>query len=278
MEKTLTCPGSGCRAPDDRGAERPRTTAGGRLCPACRSRLAADLRRTPRLYDACGRVLGGGRAEPRERTSGGRYPSGMPFNTAAFEVRSAILGVLSSWTALVTEERGVTPPPRAVPELAAFLVRHLDWLAAHRAAGDLADEVGLLVRRARRLADPDPVRRVRIGRCAEPGCAGTLTARLGSDAPGAAEIRCDADTAHRWAGHEWSRLGRRLHRGEPGAAAGRPAWLTADEISRLWGIPSGSVYRLASERGWSRRRRGGRTYYDETEVRDALRDRTASTA
>ncbi|MFP8960096.1 helix-turn-helix domain-containing protein [Streptomyces nanhaiensis] len=276
MEKVDLCVGAGCRSRGGNGTAGRRTPAGGRLCAVCHDRLAADLRRIPRLYDACGRVLGGGRTGPRERTSGGHLP-GMPFNTAAFEVRSAMLGVLGSWASLVAEERGTAPPRRAVPDLAAFLTRHLGWLSAHCAVGDLTEEVARLVRRAGRLADPDPVRRVRVGRCAEPDCRGTLVATLRPEAPEArAEIRCDAHPDHRWAGSEWTRLGRHVRRGRPGPPAGRTAWLTADEISRLWGVPSGSVYRLASERRWSRHRRGGRTYYDEAEVREALRGRAGS--
>ncbi|NED24766.1 hypothetical protein G3I37_07630, partial [Streptomyces anulatus] len=57
-----------------------------------------------------------------------------------------------------------------------------------------------------------------------------------------------------------------------GAAAGAPAtrWLAPQDVSLLWRVPLGSVYRLASEQSWRRERRGGRSYYDEQDVRRTL--------
>ncbi|MGP3922556.1 hypothetical protein [Streptomyces sp. 8N616] len=273
MERVELCEGAECR--------RVAAGGGGRLCATCQARLAADIRALPRLYDSLGQILGGGRAELRERTSGGHLP-GMPFNAAASEARSAIHGVLCSWAAMVAEERAVTPPARTVRHLADFLVRHLAWLAGHDAVADLTVEMARLARRGRRIADPDPVRRVPVGACAEPGCSGTLIALLRpGTAAELAEIRCDVDPAHQWAAHEWTRLGRRL-RGltarPAGSQTGRVAWLTAAEISRLWDISSGSVYRLASEHRWRRRSRGGRAYYHEDDVTDALREREPRSA
>ncbi|WP_018350963.1 hypothetical protein [Longispora albida] len=37
--------------------------------------------------------------------------------------------------------------------------------------------------------------------------------------------------------------------------------LTAADISKIYGRPIGTVYRLASERNWERYREGGRTFY-----------------
>ncbi|CAM5583050.1 hypothetical protein ACFY8X_36055 [Streptomyces tanashiensis] len=53
----------------------------------------------------------------------------------------------------------------------------------------------------------------------------------------------------------------------------RIVWLSASDITRLWGTPSGSVYRLASQRAWRRRSRDGRTYYHEADVVRALSER-----
>ncbi|MBL3670743.1 hypothetical protein JL475_33230 [Streptomyces sp. M2CJ-2] len=55
-------------------------------------------------------------------------------------------------------------------------------------------------------------------------------------------------------------------------------WLTASDITRLWATPSGSVYRLASQREWRRRSQGGRTYYHEADVVRALSERRPRSA
>ncbi|NGO68929.1 hypothetical protein G5C65_11295 [Streptomyces sp. SB3404] len=65
----------------------------------------------------------------------------------------------------------------------------------------------------------------------------------------------------------------RRHSPAPAAGEGPVTWLTAADISRLWHLPQGSVYRLASERRWRRRSRGGRTYYHGTDVTSALQRR-----
>ncbi|RAY12600.1 hypothetical protein DPM19_23660 [Actinomadura craniellae] len=186
----------------------------------------------------------------------------MPFNTAAADCRSAIVGVLSSWSALVADERGVAPPRRAAPHLGTFLRRHLDWLARHPGAGDFAAEVAALERAAHRVTSPDPTRRLPVGPCVEPRCTGSLTALVTRDRHRPAEIRCDADPAHTWTGHEWLALGDR-----PTEA---PRWLSPADIECLWDIPRGSVYRLASEQRWRRHRRAGRAYYAAADVQRTL--------
>ncbi|WP_345671523.1 hypothetical protein [Streptomyces similanensis] len=276
-------------------------TAGRRLCPLCREQLSLDLRRLPALYEACGRLLDGGfRDATRPKTSGGP-PHGVPFNTLAADVRADILGVLGSWAGAVVGERGGPAPCRAVPQLSVFLGRHLDWIAAHDAAGECSGELARLVGRARRVVDPDVRHRVTIGGCVEPGCAGALTAVVRPDpARLPAVIRCDRDPAHHWPGHQWLHLRRRLDGAapalpgpapavspgrpagpeaagstapEPRAAGASPAtpapavrWVTAADVARLWGISTGSAYRHASEAGWRRHHRRGRTYYHGEDV------------
>ncbi len=270
------CAGARCTRRAEAGRERLQTVGGSGLCPTCKERLAGDLRQLPELYHACGQLLGGS-SGPRglhERTSGGPLP-GMPFNTAAAEARTAIISVLGSWAGLVADAREVTPPSRTVEALATFLSRHVDWLTAHSAAGDVSAEVARLVRNASRVATPTTHRRVPVGSCPEPGCEGTLNAPIRIDTPDSPiEIRCSADPAHNWAEREWTRLSRRMRRSTSATpASATTMWLTAADISRLWGIPPGSVYRLASEQNWRRRRRGGRMYYHDADVQSALHRR-----
>ncbi|MGG2463946.1 helix-turn-helix domain-containing protein [Streptomyces sp. RGM 3693] len=226
----------------------------------------------PYLYEECGRLLSGS-GGVRERTSGGPLP-GMPFNTAATEVRSRIVVTLASWGGLVAQERSVAAPARTVPSLARWLVGQVEWLAAHPAGGEFSVELQRLVRAAHRVTSPGGARRVPVGACVESGCAGTLVARTGGAAAGLAEIRCDADAGHRWAECEWGQLRGRM---TPAGAGGRrrTQWLSPQDVSRIWRVSMGSVYRLASENAWGRRRVGGRSYYDEADVRRTLSARLA---
>jgi hypothetical protein len=287
------CPGAGCRRRSEAGQAGRQVTARVGLCPACRNDLTAALRGLPGLHDECGRLLGGSPGaggELRDRTSGGPLP-GLPFNTAAADARSAIVSVLGSWSGMVVEGRGVAAPPRTVPALAAFLACHLDWVT-ERAAAELSAEIAELVRTARRVVCPDPLRRMAIGPCVEAGCPGRLTALVHSGDPRRSEVRCDAEPLHRWADHEWLRLRRRMETGEGAGADGtgtgagspdgrveharaepEPRWLSAADIARLWHVAPGSVYRLASERRWRRRSRSGRTAYHEADVLGTFSER-----
>jgi hypothetical protein len=258
------CGGVGCWRRHETGQVRRRVITGLQLCRACRDNLAAGLENLPGLYKECGHLLGGS-DQPHDRTSGGPMP-GMPFNAAAADVRAAILGVLGSWSGMVVEERRVTAPRRTVSALAKFLGKHVDWMAAHVTAVEATDEVAQLVRSARRVAYPNLVRRVSIGACVEVSCAGELVAFVHSQEPLLpAEISCDADPSHSWLGHQWMQLSRRMSTA-PAITTPATRWLSAADISRLWSTPTGSVYRLASEQRWRRRRQASRTYYHEADV------------
>ncbi|MFE3718123.1 hypothetical protein [Streptomyces cyaneofuscatus] len=246
-----------------------------RLCAGCRETLVAAIRQLPVLYHGCEQVLGGnGPGSLREKTSGGNLPSA-PFNLAAADVRAAILGLLGSWSGLVAGERHCDAPRRDVHLLAHFLLRNADWLAAHPAASEALAETTALARRARRVTGADEQRRVHVGHCVMDGCTGTLSTPVGTaQAARTGEIRCDADSTHTWASHQWTHLRRALH-GSPSTTerASARRWLTAADISRLWSIPKGSVYRKASENKWERRHRSGRTFYAESDVHASLGSR-----
>ena len=268
------CGGIGCWRQHETGQVRRRVVAGLRLCWVCRDNLAAGLQDLPGLYNECGRLLGGS-DQPRDRTSGGSMP-GMPFNAPAAEVRAAILGVLASWSGMVVEDRGVTAPRRTASVLAKFLGKHVDWMAAHVTATEATDEVAQLVRSARRVAYPYPIHRVSIGACVEAGCGGELVAVVHPQEPLLpAEISCDADPRHRWLGHQWMQLSRRMST-IPSGSTPTTRWLNAADISHLWSIPAGSVYRLASEQRWRRRRnQARRMFYHEADVQHTFSQRTS---
>ncbi|MFH8289702.1 hypothetical protein [Streptomyces sp. NPDC018059] len=245
------------------------------LCGSCVDSLRAVLHALPQLYLECGRLLTGTTAPLRERTTGGGRAPGIPLNTLAVEARSAMLTTLASWAGLAAEYGGRPGPERTVPALAHWLAGELPRLAAHPAAGDFAKEVRRLATKARRVVSPGPAHRATVGTCVESGCDGKLVALTGAGPGGLGEIRCDTDTAHSWKEYEWSLL--RLRLADRGAArAGRAVktaptrWLAPQDVSLLWRVPLGSVYRLASEHDWRRERRGGRAYYAESDVRRTL--------
>lgn len=262
------CEGQGCTKADAGAGRRNGTVPGLRLCRGCREQLVTALTELPALYKACERVLSGGISQrPREIRAGG--PSqGLPFNGAAADVRAEIVTFLSSWSGLVAEGRQLTAPRRAVQVLAGFLHRNADWLAAHPAVAEATDEIARLAGRARRVAYPDQVRRLRVGTCMESGCNGELFAWISAqEATVPARIQCEAEPRHCWAGHQWTQLRRAMGQAARTPAADTECWLTAADISRLWNTPTGTVYRLASQQQWRRRSRTGRTYYAEADVR-----------
>lgn len=106
-----------------------------RLCAPCRDGLGAHLRDLPDLYVA---------------VDHGRMP-GTPLSAQAAGARSAIRGVLASWTHLVVGGRAVPRPARSVTDMADFLHRHVDWLGAHPAAAEIATEIGDLAARLRHV-------------------------------------------------------------------------------------------------------------------------------
>lgn len=277
LQGAAACQGAACADNGKAGHNPQQAPAGTLLCRRCLHILTTQLASLPALYDECGRRLDGA-ARPHPRVSGGPLP-GLPFNTAASEARAAILGVLGSWAGMVAQERRVTPPARTAAGLAAFLGRHVSWLAAHSAAAEITDEVARLVRTARSVAYPEPLRRVQIGVCVEAECGGELVALVRQGRPlAAAEITCEADPEHRWTDRQWLQLSRRMRDRavrDTGRGAVPTRWLSADDVSRLWRIASGSVYRLASERQWRRRAHAGRTYYHEADVQRTLAGRDA---
>lgn len=259
------------RAPEDR-------IPGSRLCGDCLLGLTATFVSLPGLYEECGRVLSGARTRRwEERPSAGGPLRGIPLNTAAADVRSAMLRMLASWSGLVVDERGVAAPRREVAELTGFLLRHIDWLAAHEAVAELTTEAGRLARRARRVVEPPPAPGVPVGPCLSEDCTGTLVAHgpVGADGGERGPVRggpeddavqgagaergrgggrltgrdagivCSRDSGHAWATREWVALRSRL---APTDAPALPAAVDAspsgpEPATVLW-LAAGDIARL----------------------------------
>lgn len=243
------------------------------LCADCTERVARSLTALPGIYEECGRILDGSRTRRWEERTGGQALRGMPLNTAAVEARSAIMQVLASWSGLTAEQRRVAPPRREVRALAGFLLRQLDWLSGHEAVADLTQELAALMRAAAHMVDTPPERSTPVGTCPMTGCGGTLAARAAPDCGQVSEVVCTSGDGHRWALHEWVTLSQtRCPAGDEQqpAAPRSQLWLSATAIARLWETPRGTVYRLASEKGWRRRSQAGRTLYHMEDAQRSL--------
>ncbi|MDT3399779.1 hypothetical protein RKE29_24600 [Streptomyces sp. B1866] len=182
------------------------------MCPSCRTRLRADLVELPRLYGDCESVLVRRPGPALERLGGRRVGAALSLDEAAVAARSGVRSLLARWSARVARERGAPLPARREPgDLAVYLVGHVDWLLAHRRAGDFAEEVAAVSRAARRVAYSRTGARTELGPCPCSGCTGTVFAERPAD--GAARtpaVRCDS--GHAWKSHEWLLLSRRMDR------------------------------------------------------------------
>ncbi|SEO97676.1 hypothetical protein SAMN05216267_106327 [Actinacidiphila rubida] len=120
------------------------------LCVPCQERLDRQLALLPRVYGELEVALVPA-PDSGDRVTGIDRP-GIPLNGPAVEARAAIRGTLASWADLIVEGRTVRLPLRTVPALAAFLRRHLGWLAVHPAADDAATEIDALLQRSLMVA------------------------------------------------------------------------------------------------------------------------------
>lgn len=225
------CDGTGCR-----GCVPRQTAPGKTLCRECTRQLGRDIPAAAALdRELLERLTGSGAGEGGKTSNppGSRQPDERPLWARA-EIRNALAG----WCRIVCEERDVAAPARLTllqrPEgfigplpvvrtpddspvgMAAFLVRHLDWLAGHDAADELADTFADLAHgRPRRIAYPTGVRVVKIAPCPHVvgagRCEGAIKAIVRpTDALLPTELVCDVDDTHRWSSTQWARLRRQL--------------------------------------------------------------------
>lgn len=211
--KTLLCVGHNCG-----GAA---AAPGLRLCGRCSHELQAILIELPMIYGDCESTPSPRRNPALQRVSGSRHTTGILLDDEAIATRSSILGFLASWSALVVEERAVTRPARRQPaDLTAFLLIHLNWILAHPAAADFAEEILQVTTRACRAAYVRPALRIDLGQCIHPDCDAAMTTTPSSrGGKNAREVRCAA--GHTWQPHQWLQLSRRIQQTaqRPGGAA-----------------------------------------------------------
>lgn len=161
-----------------------RAEPGSLLCGRCRQALLRDLAALPELFDESERYLQAGNAGgPVQRLTGSRTES-MPVDGDALEARHQSVVRLAAWVRTAVEAvPSAIAPSRTVAAMAPFLLRHVDRMAAHPAAGRLADEIARAAAALRRLGGPGHAALVVLGHCVEPGCEAevTLPRRSGAD-------------------------------------------------------------------------------------------------
>lgn len=183
------------------------------LCHPCRDRLTTDINRLPNLYTDLELALIHDTPTQDERITHRKDP-GLVVNQRAVTARTLIRHQLVSTTRMVIEERHLTTwPTETVPAIVTWLNPHIDWLATHEIAPDIATEYANVRAEAQRIAYPAKTRRWFLSPCVEENCDGALMVTIRSDddlLPSA--ITCDKTTDHNWEPNQWLALGRRIRR------------------------------------------------------------------
>jgi hypothetical protein len=174
------------------------------VCSTCFKEIGADLARIPRLYAETEHALAPSTMRSLIRVSGSRHSTPMPVRERVVQARATLRSTLSSWSALVADERRVAGPRPDIREMVPFLQLHLAWLVRHPALPDLVRELREALRLTGRSLQAGQSRQVQVSGCPEDGCSGSLVAHMNSGSSGPpSEIRCDNDPSHRWAPREW---------------------------------------------------------------------------
>jgi hypothetical protein len=181
---------------------------------SCAEEIRSLARVIPWLYEQCvvGNANSGGHVIAVR--SSAKRTSAAGLGDQAIEIRRDIEEILSSWTAMVVEERGVNAPKAQVRSQSGFLDAHADWLAAHSSAGDLVRELEELACAAVPVIDRRVRGSIELGQCAEADCSAALVADLEpAKSPSSTLVRCER--GHRWTARDWLRT---MYPGRPPAA------------------------------------------------------------
>lgn len=240
-----------------------------RLCTLCTRLIAEHPTTLVARYRDLERVLTTtGTAAGEHIATKGRDPN-LKLNLAAADARHHIRTLLTRLVRLITHERGlhlpvlhrpaerppgfIGPMPliaytdTSVPALARLITKHAEWLAAHRDAGQHAEQLHQLVRTTWGIAHPSGIREFPVAPCpaeiirrtafvvdrtgvttqrmGPTPCGGTLwTALRPADDRLPAELACNGDVLHYWPVRDWLRkLGPILKKQRDAAAAAAAA-------------------------------------------------------
>jgi hypothetical protein len=200
--------------------------------PVSAERIAAALADLAALHEQLGRLA------TATRPAGHAPPGPRTPDLDAIDARYAIANTVTTWCRTALEDAAAVLEAAVgaeLPTLAAWLTRWTPWLADQPYAGQLLADLHQAATAARNVLRRGTV--AVIGIC---GCA-----RVHRDDPLLPTVLiCDHDRAHRWAAGDWRTLAR-------GTIV---RWLRADEAGVMLGVDVPEVYRLASERGWTRTR------------------------
>lgn len=253
------CASPRCRRDPDTQQPNPRYASdGGNLCYICTRILGEDTLIVAVRYRQLGLVLTRTGLAGEERTSRSRPDANLTLNLRAAALRRDIEAVIGRLANLITDQRGFTWPAEQrlaerphrlfigpmnmltvfttrLPPLCRYVARSHQWLAAHPAADQHADQLRELATGAPyRIAFPGGVRRFVLPGmgadqylvCPEtvedgepcPGVLWTILRRDGDYLP--SQITCNHDETHMWSTPQWLKLGHRLiRRAERRAAA-----------------------------------------------------------
>jgi hypothetical protein len=175
------------------------------LCAGCADRLAAAPKHLATLYNDLEPRLASSEAADGQPRGKGCTPNRIP-NSVIVEARADIEAVLRSWSRLVSEDRGVTPPTPTTTACAVFLTKHAAWLAAQPFASE-ATELDTVYRKHRNKVQASAARTFEVGPCPDTDCPGTLTAHLRGDGNTSSVVYCDTNPEHMWPRELWLHLG-----------------------------------------------------------------------
>jgi hypothetical protein len=200
----------------------PRQAADGiYLCDVHARRIGEDALVVALRYNDLGQALTSSSSALGDIVSGSKKETGLQLNEKAAEMRMVIKHRLVSTVRMISEERGLPLPEDRVPALARYIARHAQWIAAHPAAADLADELAETASEAFHIAQPSGARRYQLKDPAGqpvvcratveegeacPGSLWTILRRVDSLLP--SELVCDHDNEHFVPADKWLTFGR----------------------------------------------------------------------
>lgn len=147
-------------ARDDEPDPGPREARFGLVCGSCYRRLEQDIAEMPALMDDLTLALRRPGTQGQRVSGTGEEPTFI--NGKVVTARAQLLAVCQSWSRVVSEDRGLTLPAETPEAVAAFLVRHLDWIVEQSWVDEMAREVDRAFGRGRSLAFPSGARRITL--------------------------------------------------------------------------------------------------------------------
>lgn len=149
------------------------------LCPTCTNRLERQVAEMPALARELELTLTRQSSTPK-RLGGPSADKPLPYDHGASVALSAIRLFLAGWVKDHCERHGRWPADDQTITLAVWLVHHINDVAHHPAAAEIAAEADDATKAARRSIDRHTVEKLYAGRCNVDNCDADLYARPGA--------------------------------------------------------------------------------------------------